>query len=152
MTKMVMGSNRPYLLRAFYDWIVDNDCTPYSVVNAHYSGVEVPQNFVTGGEIVLNIAPRAVSSFEMNNEFVQLSTRFSGMPIDLFIPIGAVTGIYTQETGQGTVFEPEAEDQTPPPEPPQGPNPVKTEKSKSASKTVTNIRSAKPKPSLRVVK
>ena len=75
-----MRSNRPYLLKAFYDWIVDNDCTPYIVVDAHYPEVEVPQDFVTDGQIVLNIAPRAVSSFEMNNNYVQLSTRFSGMP------------------------------------------------------------------------
>jgi len=72
---MNMRSNRPYLLRAFYDWIVDNDCTPYIVVDAHYPEVQVPQDFVTDGQIVLNIAPRAVSSFEMN-QYVQLSTRF----------------------------------------------------------------------------
>jgi stringent starvation protein B len=149
---MKMRSNRPYLLRAFYDWIVDNDCTPYIVVNAHYPGVEIPQDFVTGGEIVLNIAPRAVSGFEMNSESVRLSTRFSGMPIDLFIPVGAVTGIYTQETGQGMVFESEADESTPPPEPPQGPKPVKTKPAKSAAESVTNIRSAKAKPPLRVVK
>ena len=149
---MKMRSNRPYLLRAFFDWIVDNDCTPYIVVNAHYPGVEVPQDFVTDGQIVLNVAPRAVSHFEMNHEFVQLSTRFSGMPIEIYFPVGAVMGIYTQENGQGMVFEPETDDDMPPPAPPRGPKAVKTTSDKPASKPVTNIGSGKPKPSLRVVK
>ncbi|MEJ6773972.1 MAG: ClpXP protease specificity-enhancing factor [Porticoccaceae bacterium] len=149
---MKMRSNRPYLLRAFFDWIVDNDCTPYIVVNAHYPGVEVPQDFVTDGQIVLNVAPRAVSHFEMNHEFVQLSTRFSGMPIEIYFPVGAVMGIYTQENGQGMVFEPETGDDMPPPAPPRGPKAVKTTSDKPASKPVTDIGSGKPKPSLRVVK
>ena len=58
-----MHSNRPYLLKAFFDWIVDNQCTPYIIVDAYHSGVEVPQEFVKDGQIVLNIAPRAVSEF-----------------------------------------------------------------------------------------
>ncbi|MGB1243984.1 MAG: ClpXP protease specificity-enhancing factor [Porticoccaceae bacterium] len=148
---MNMRSNRPYLLRAFYDWIVDNDCTPYIVVDAHYPEVQVPQDFVTDGQIVLNIAPRAVSSFEMNNQYVQLSTRFGGMPIDIYVPVGAVMGIYAQENGQGMVFEPENPDDNPPPKPPTGPKPVLSaaEKSQPASKPKTK---SKTKPSLRVVK
>ena len=146
-----MRSNRPYLLRAFYDWIVDNDCTPYIVVNAHYPGVEVPQDFVTDGQIVLNIAPRAVSSFEMNNDHLQLSTRFSGMPIDIYLPVGAVMGIYTQENGQGMVFEPgDPEDE--PPEPPKGPQAISADPQKPSKKSSTKPSKGKAKPSLRVVK
>ena len=148
---MKMRSNRPYLLRAFFDWIVDNDCTPYIVVDAHYSGVEVPQDFVTDGQIVLNIAPRAVTNFEMNNDHVQLSTRFSGMPIDIFLPVGAVMGIYTQENGQGMVFEPESPDDPKPPSPPQGPKPVKNIADKAAP-AAGDRSNPKAKPSLRVVK
>ena len=146
-----MRSNRPYLLRAFYDWIVDNDCTPYIVVNAHYPGVEVPQDFVTDGQIVLNIAPRAVSSFEMNNDHLQLSTRFSGMPIDIYLPVGAVMGIYTQENGQGMVFEPEDPEDSPP-EPPKGPQALSADRQKPLKKSSTKPSKGKAKPSLRVVK
>ena len=147
-----MRSNRPYLLRAFFDWIVDNDCTPYIVVNAHYPGVEVPQDFVTDGQIVLNIAPRAVTNFNMNHEIVQLSTRFSGMPIDIYVPVGAVLGIYAQENGQGMVFEPEDDSEPPPPVPPKGPKAVKTKSDKPSVNSVTDIGAGKSKPSLRVVK
>ena len=83
-----MKSNRPYLIRAFYEWIVDNECTPYVVIDAHHENVEVPQNFVTNGQIILNIAPRAVTNFKMNNECIKLSTRFGGIPIDIFLSDG----------------------------------------------------------------
>ena len=146
-----MRSNRPYLLKALYDWIVDNDCTPYIAVNAHYPGVEVPQDFVTDGQIVLNIAPRAVSSFEMTNDHLQLSTRFSGMPIDIYLPVGAVMGIYTQENGQGMVFEPEDPEDSPP-EPPKGPQAISTDRQKPSKKSSTKPSKGKAKPSLRVVK
>ena len=121
------------------------------MVDDHYPGVEVPQSFVTDGQIVLNIAPRAVSNFEMNNDYVQLSTRFSGMPIDIYLPVGAVMGVYAQENGQGMGFESENPDDNPPPQPPSGP---KTGLS-AAEKTATPIKEKskrKVKPSLRVVK
>ncbi len=46
---MSMTSNKPYLIRAMYDWIVDNDLTPYLLVNADYPQVEVPQEYVQSG-------------------------------------------------------------------------------------------------------
>ena len=138
-----MFSNRPYLVRAFYEWIVDNDCTPYIIVDAHYSGVEVPQSFVTNGQIILNIAPSAVRSFDMNNDRIKLSTRFGGVPIDIFCPMGAILGIYAQENGQGMMFESEPSDEPPPP---QGPRIVPPTPDKKPSEAEKN------KPSLRVVK
>lgn len=112
-----MHSNRPYLLKAFFDWIVDNQCTPYIIVDAYYAGVEVPQEFVNDGQIVLNIAPRAVSNFSINDTSVEFSTRFNGMPLDLFIPTLSIIGIYAQENGKGMMFEAE-ESIAPPPAPP----------------------------------
>jgi stringent starvation protein B len=146
---MKMRSNRPYLLRAFFDWIVDNDCTPYVVVDAHHPGVEVPQSYVTDGQIVLNVAPRAVSNFILDLEILAFSTRFGGMPIDIQVPVTAIVGIYSQENGQGMVFEHESPDL--PPTPPSGPKAVKTSStqppaapSDKAPKKIT--------PSLRVIK
>jgi stringent starvation protein B len=141
----MMRSNRPYLLKAFYEWIVDSDCTPYIAVDAHYDGVEVPQQFVTDGQIVLNIAPRAVSEFEMADDHLRFTTRFGGIPIDIYVPMGAIIGIYAQENGQGMVFEHEDPQDDPPPAkgPTVVPSSAKLEKKPSQSKT---------KPSLRVVK
>ncbi|MCS5582592.1 MAG: ClpXP protease specificity-enhancing factor [Pseudomonadales bacterium] len=145
-----MRSNRPYLLRAFFDWMVDNDCTPYVVVDAHYPGVEVPQNYVADGQIILNIAPRAVSNFLLDLEILAFSTRFGGVPIDVQVPVSAVVGIYSHENGQGMVFEHEAPDLTP--TPPSGPKAVKIKSSDKLSAESKDKGSKKTKPSLRVIK
>jgi stringent starvation protein B len=115
---MAMTSNRPYLIRAFLDWIVDNDLTPHISVNALEGGVEVPQSYVSEGQIVLNIAPRAVMGFDINNERIIFNGRFGGIPTDIYIPVSAVMGIYAQENGQGMVFPPEDNLEPPPPSDP----------------------------------
>lgn len=107
--------SRPYIIRAIYDWIVDNDCTPHLLVNATANGVVVPESYVSDGQIVLNIAPAAVADLDMGNEAITFSGRFGGRPIDIYVPIGAVLGLYTRENGQGMVFD--AADE-PDPEPP----------------------------------
>tara|TARA_R110000787_G_scaffold39789_8_gene99382 strand:+ start:25231 stop:25695 length:465 start_codon:yes stop_codon:yes gene_type:complete len=118
---MDMTSNRPYLIRAFYDWIVDNGCTPNLVVDALVRGVEVPQSYVADGQIVLNIAPRAVTRFAMDNDGISFNTRFGGLPTDVKIPSGAVIGIYARENGQGMAFQ---ADENPEPPPAVGSPPV----------------------------
>ena len=142
-----MKSNRPYLFKAFYEWIVDSDCTPYIAVDAHYPGVEVPQEFVNDGQIVLNIAPRAVNDFQMQDDHLHLSTRFSGIPIDIHIPLEGIVCIYAHENGRGMVFDPE--DPQDDPTPPQGPTAVSSEQAK---KKPAKKPSKSDKPSLRVVK
>ncbi|MCF2857467.1 ClpXP protease specificity-enhancing factor [Pseudoalteromonas sp. SMS1] len=99
-----MTSNRPYLLRAFYDWIVDNQCTPHIVVNANYPQVQVPVQFVQDGQIVLNVSPGAANSFTMDNDALSFNARFSGQPMQVFVPVGAVLAIYARENGEGTIF------------------------------------------------
>ena len=140
-----MSPNRPYLLRAFFDWIVDNDCTPHIIVDAHHPMVAVPQEFVKDGQIVLNIAPRAVTNLSLDGDDVQFSARFNGMPVDIYVPIAGVLGIYAQENGQGMVFDQEDSPEPPPPAPPpSAPKMVRSSEAKD--------KSIKPKPSLRVVK
>lgn len=102
-----MGPNRPYLLRAFYQWLLDNECTPHLVVNAELPGVQVPYEHVKDGQIVLNIAPHAIGDIEMSNERVMFSARFGGKPFQLIIPMAAVMAIYARENGAGTMFEDE---------------------------------------------
>jgi stringent starvation protein B len=102
-----MTSNRPYLLRAFFDWIVDNQCTPHLVVNADFPNVIVPMQFVQDGQIVLNINPTAVAQFHMDNHEVSFNARFGGQPMRVVVPVGAVLAIYARENGEGTVVTPE---------------------------------------------
>ena len=112
---MSMTSSRPYIMRALYEWILDNDCTPYVLVNALGKGVEVPQQYVKDGQIVLNISPSAVVDLVINNESLFFNGRFGGISTDVFVPMPCIIGIYARENGQGMVFE---HDEGPTPEPP----------------------------------
>ena len=107
-----MTSSRPYIMRALYEWIVDNDCTPYVLVDAHAPGVQVPQQYVENGQIVLNIAPGAVDKMELGNQLMRFNARFGGVPTDVLVPIAAIRGLYARENGRGMVFD--EDDPTPP--------------------------------------
>jgi stringent starvation protein B len=110
-----MTSSRPYLLRAFYEWIVDNNTTPYVVVNAFYPNVSVPQEYVENGKIVLNISPGAVRGLLLANDHIEFNARFAGIPQDIYVPMRAITAVYAKENGRGMVFKDDEEEDTPPP-------------------------------------
>ncbi len=110
-----MTSTRPYLIRAFYDWIVDNHCTPHLVVNVHATHVDVPNEYVENGQIVLNIALSAVSAFKLGEEAIEFQARFGGRVRSVYVPHRAVLAIYARENGRGMVF---AEEEDEPLEPP----------------------------------
>lgn len=123
-----MTPTRPYLLRAVYQWLVDNNCTPHLAVNATLPNVSVPEEYVEDGQIVLNISPSAVQALQMENDYLSFSARFSGTPRNVYIPMQAVLGIYARENNQGMAFPEEpaylnstqTEDPEPPPTPPKG--------------------------------
>ncbi|EIJ74329.1 ClpXP protease specificity-enhancing factor [Haemophilus haemolyticus] len=98
---------RPYLLRAYYDWLVDNSFTPYLVVDATYLGVNVPVEYVKDGQIVLNLSANATGNLQLTNDFIQFNARFKGVSRELYIPMGAALAIYARENGDGVMFEPE---------------------------------------------
>lgn len=96
-----MTSARPYLLRAIYDWIVDNSLTPHIVVTATGDNVQVPRQFVQNGVIVLNIAPSAVRDLALGNDSINFNARFAGNSHYVSVPLSAVQAIYARENGQG---------------------------------------------------
>lgn len=104
-----MNSSRPYLLRAIYQWIVDNDCTPYLLVNAAAPGVTVPQEYVENDKIILNAGPLAAHNLVLGDEEVTFDARFGGRPMGVVAPVGAVLAIYARENGQGMLFTDDAE-------------------------------------------
>lgn len=112
-----MTSSRPYLLRAIYDWIVDNGLTPYLLVNANMENVLVPTEFVSNGKIILNVAPAAVKDLEIGNDEVHFSARFSGNPMYVSVPMASAMAIYAKENGRGMVF---TDDSDLPPDPDSG--------------------------------
>ncbi len=99
-----MSSNRPYLLRALYEWIGDNGMTPHLLVDAGAEGVRVPASTIKDGRVVLNIAARAVSQLQIGNREVRFKARFGGVSQDVIVPVSAVLAIYAQETGQGMML------------------------------------------------
>ena len=101
---MSVSSNRPYLVRALYEWLLDNDLTPHLLVDADHDDVVVPLQFVEQGRIVLNIGPNAVRGLELGNRLITFNARFSGTPMDVMVPPSAVLGIYARENGRGMLF------------------------------------------------
>lgn len=111
---------RPYLLRAMHAWITDNGQTPHVVVDATAEGVEVPDQYVREGKIVLNVSHNAVANLDIGNEMLRFDARFSGASYAIFVPLRAVLGIYAQETGRGMIFSEEEAAPSAPEEPPPG--------------------------------
>ncbi len=108
-----MSSSQPYLIRAIYEWIVDNNLTPYLMVDATKEGAIVPEDYLDDqGRIILNISPSATSELLMSNEEVTFNARFSGQAIGIVVPTYCVKAIYARENGQGMMFNDEGQDVT----------------------------------------
>lgn len=107
-----MTSSRPYLLRAMYEWIVDNGMTPYILVDTKNDQVIIPRQYEEDGKIVLNLGPTAVQSLDLGIEAVSFDARFDGSSLDIYVPMEFILAIYTRENGQGMMF---ADEELPPP-------------------------------------
>ncbi len=106
---------KPYLVRAIYDWIVDNNFTPYLLINAEVENAVVPRQYVQDGKIVLNLRPQAVQGLSLGNTQIEFSARFGGNPMHVQIPIKAVLAVYAKENGKGMIFDDENGGDAPPP-------------------------------------
>ena len=127
------------MIRALNEWILENNCTPYILVNAYAKDVLVPQNYVKDGQIILNISPVAVQGLSINNDGIEFNGRFGGIPTRVYVPTLAVLGIYAKENGQGMIFDTD----DPIPEPP---GPGSKPKQESSEKPKPG------KPDLKIVK
>lgn len=103
-----MVSTKPYLIRAIYEWCVDQGLTPHLAVFVD-EHVVVPPGYAQDGQIVLNVGADATSKLVMGNDTISFSARFGGAAHSLLIPVGNVLAVYARETGQGMAFELERE-------------------------------------------
>ncbi len=143
MMDKAMTSSRPYIIRAIYEWIADNDLTPYILVDTRFDSVMVPSNYIENNRIILNIGSTATYGLSLGNDGVSFNARFNGSPTDIYIPTASVLAIYAQENGQGMMFgEPDENDPKPPET--KGGQIVDEKRSKDSEK--------KSKPSLKIVK
>ncbi len=161
-----MTPNQPYLLRAFYDWILDNGLTPHVVVDTRFPGVQVPQQFIQDNQIVLNVSPSACVNFSLDLEWIDFQARFSGQAMNVSFPCTSVAAIYAKENGAGTVFtvpenELESSDESLAERPfESGLSEVEDAREESQSKATTDVDNGKDKkeskkkgpPTLRVIK
>ena len=99
-----MTSSRPYLVRAMYQWIVDNGMTPHLLVNADVDNCMVPAAHINDGKIVLNIAPMAVQGLTLGDDEITFSARFGGQAESILVPVPAILAVYARENGQGMMF------------------------------------------------
>ncbi|MGB7503626.1 MAG: ClpXP protease specificity-enhancing factor [Azonexus sp.] len=101
---MELPSTKPYLLRAIWEWCVDNGFTPHIAVQVD-ARTRVPREFIRDGQIVLNIGPDASNKLEIGNDFIEFQARFGGVARQLSVPVEQVTAIYARENGAGMAFE-----------------------------------------------
>ncbi|SIT09278.1 ClpXP protease specificity-enhancing factor [Neptunomonas antarctica] len=99
-----MKPSRPYLIKALQEWLLDNDCTPYLAVDVAVKGVMVPEQFISDGQIVLNISPSAIQNFVLDDEAISFNARFGGVPMNIYVPMAAVLAVYARESGAGMGF------------------------------------------------
>ena len=112
-----MNSSVPYLLRAINEWILDNGCTPYLIIDAAVNDTSVPMDYVKDGQIVLNISTTAIRDLYIGDDHVAFSGRFGGVPHEIFAPMNAVMGIVAKENGEGMWFPREESEPEPSPSP-----------------------------------
>jgi len=117
-----MTQSRPYLLRGIYDWLLDNNQTPYLLVDAEADDVTVPLEHVQDGKIILNISMTATRDLDLSNEAVTFNARFGGKPMMVYVPMTAALALYSKENGRGMMFPEEVDNEEPPvsPDPNQG--------------------------------
>ena len=147
---MKLPSNKPYLLRAIYEWIVENNATPYVALFAENPDVLVPEQFVEEGKIILNISPTAAEGLLIDNHSLSFSARFGGKPFNVHAPIGAVLALYASENGEGLSFDYEAPDDTPPDDP--TPSKIGSVDSGGKKTSASDKDKKSKRPSLKVVK
>lgn len=101
---MLPPSSKPYLVRAIYEWCVDQGHTPYIMVKVD-KYCRVPQAYVKDGSIVLNVGPLATKDFIIDDGWVGFTARFNGVAQMVSFPVTAIAAIYSRETQEGMGFE-----------------------------------------------
>ncbi|VFP82904.1 Stringent starvation protein B [Candidatus Erwinia haradaeae] len=105
MIEIQLTDRRPYIIRALYEWMIDNHLTPHLVINIDIPAVVVPIEYARNGQIILNIAPNAVENIDFKNEKISFSARFKGLLKNITAPPSSVIAIFARENSEGIIFE-----------------------------------------------
>lgn len=93
----LINPKRPYFVRAMHEWLTDNDYTPYLLIDSTYQGVVAPLEYAQNGQLVLSISYAATKDLSIDNDAISFSARFNKVSQQLWIPFGAVIGIFAKE-------------------------------------------------------
>jgi stringent starvation protein B len=104
-----MTPSKPYLIRGLYQWLLDNQVTPYILADTSSDEVMIPRGIATDGKVVLNLSPSAIQNLEMTNDYISFSARFNGVAQDIYCPMDSILAIYARENGEGMMFNSESE-------------------------------------------
>ena len=104
-----MTPHKPYLIRGLYQWLLDNQVTPYILADTSSDDVLVPRGVANDGKVVLNLAPSAIQDLQMTNDYLSFSARFNGVAQDVYCPMPSILAIYARENGEGMMFSAESE-------------------------------------------
>ncbi len=107
-----MTPSKPYLIRGLYQWLLDNQATPYILADTSSIDVTVPPGIDTDGKVVLNLSPSAIQNLEMTNDYISFSARFNGVGQEIYCPMASILAIYARENGEGMMFNQESENAT----------------------------------------
>jgi stringent starvation protein B len=109
--KEQVTSFQPYLLRAMYEWISDNGFTPFIDVDLTWKGIVVPAQYAKNDSLVFNISALAIKNLRMGNDAIEFDARFGGLIFHIYLPVGAIKGIFANENSCGTTFPMEMREQ-----------------------------------------
>ncbi len=104
-----MTPSKPYLIRGLYQWLLDNQVTPYILADTGSDEVMIPRGIATDGKVVLNLSPSAIQNLEMTNEYLSFTARFNGVAQDIYCPMDSILAIYARENGEGMMFNSESD-------------------------------------------
>lgn len=102
-----MTPKRPYIVRAFHEWIEDNNFTPYLMIDATHDDVVAPLEYAQDGRLVLAASYQATHNLQIHNDAISFTARFGGVSSDIWIPMTALMAIYAKEDPKhGAFFDP----------------------------------------------
>lgn len=95
---------RPYLIRAFHEWMQDNDYTPYLMIDATHNDLHAPLQYAQDGRLVLAVSYQATHNLQIDNDAISFAARFGGVSEEVWIPMAAVMAIYAKEDPEHGIF------------------------------------------------
>jgi stringent starvation protein B len=101
----VIMSQKPYLIRAMYEWMLDFRYTPRLVICPLVDGVVLPGHLTHQNQVTLDISPHAITGLMLGNDKVVFEAYFDKEPYEISLPMNCIGAIIAKEKEVGYVFD-----------------------------------------------